>query len=174
MNDISAGTLKIIRGYAKTWRLLLAYDEDVLLPPSSRLHATAVLNYQEARCSITALKEELSSNNESSDLFGNEREHGLEAILGNIAQSFADHPLYPTVEERAAHLLYFIIKDHPFSDGNKRIACLLFLLYLEQESYAHTINDNALVTLALVIAQSDPKQKDLHIDLVSHLLNNPE
>jgi death-on-curing family protein len=172
MNEISSDDLKLIRDYSKTWRLLLAYDEEQLEQPKSIHKATSILDYHQTLSAIQKFKCELSSFNQSNDLFGNERDHGLQAILGNIAQSFADQPLYPTVEERAAHLLYFIIKDHPFSDGNKRIACLLFLMYLNLENYNHTINDNALVTLAIVVAQSDPKQKDLHICLINHLLTH--
>ncbi len=108
---------------------------------------------------------------EASDLFGNEREHGLEAILGNIEQSFGGQELYSTLEEKAAHLLYFIIKDHPFSDGNKRIASFLFIHYLDKNRHLYKtnnemiINDNALVALALLIAESEPKSKELMIDL---------
>lgn len=80
--------------------------------------------------------------------------------------------LYKTVEERAAHLLYFIIKDHPFSDGNKRIRCLIFLLYLKLQNTAIKLNDNRLVALALLIVESDARQKDLMVCLIVNLLTD--
>ncbi|HAT67206.1 MAG TPA: hypothetical protein DCS66_21860, partial [Flavobacteriaceae bacterium] len=97
---------------------------------------------------------------------------GLQGILGNIEQTFGGEPLYKTIEERAAHLLYFIIKDHPFSDGNKRIGCLIFLLYLKLQSTAIKLNDNGLVALALLIAESDPQQKELMVRLIVNLLTD--
>lgn len=97
-------------------------------------------------------------------------EHGLQSIVGNIEQNFNGEPLYKTREERAAHLLYFIIKDHPFTDGNKRIGCLIFLLYLKLQNSIIKLNGNGLIALALLIAESDPKKKDLLIRLIINLL----
>ena len=95
----------------------------------------------------------------------------LQSILGNLDQTFDDVPLYPSCAERAAHLLYFIIKDHPFSDGNKRIASLLFLVQLRQDGLSlKKINDNCLVALTLLVAQSHPNQKDTMIQLIIGLL----
>lgn len=95
---------------------------------------------------------------------------GFKQSLGNIEQTFDCEPLYKTVEERATHLLYFIIKDHPFSDGNKRIGCLVFLLYLKLQNIPIKINDNGLVALALLTAESNSSQKDLMIRLIVNLL----
>ncbi|MHB1312976.1 MAG: type II toxin-antitoxin system death-on-curing family toxin, partial [Gemmatimonadaceae bacterium] len=110
----------------------------------------------------------------ASDLFGFEREDALAAILGNIEQSMFGEYLYRTREEKAAHLLYFVIKDHPFLDGNKRIGSLLFLLYLEQEVVASKLDENTLTALALLIAESEPANKDMMVRLVMNLIAPPE
>lgn len=113
---------------------------------------------------------------EATGLFGQLRGNGLDSSLGAIEQTFDREPLYPTINNRAAHLLYFVIKNHPFTDGNKRIGSFLFLLYLEKNKVANQpegtpkISDNAMVPLALLVAESDPKQKDLIIRLIQHLL----
>ncbi len=93
-------------------------------------------------------------------------------ILGNLNQAFGGQELYASVEEKASHLLYFVIKDHPFSDGNKRIGAFLFLLFLKENNLLDqsAINDNGLVALALLIAESDPRQKELMIRLIMNLL----
>lgn len=171
VDEIGAQTIQIIISYAKTWHLLLAYDEDRLsLPIKARQECTPLL-YESAIQAIASLKIDLASRHEASEIFGNERAHGLSSILGNIDQTFDGQALYRTVEERAAHLLYFIIKDHPFTDGNKRIACLIFLLYLKLQNCCIKINDNGLVALALLVAESDPIQKDLMVRLIVNLLN---
>ncbi len=174
-NEETQGLLDVIAKYAKSWLLLKSYDEDNLPATKGKLPKFS-LNYEHTLNSIRELKKVLIAKKEASDLFGNEREHGLEAILGNIEQSFGGQELYPTLEEKAAHLLYFIIKDHPFSDGNKRIASLLFIHYLDKNNHLYKtngetiINDNALVALALLIAESDPKSKELMTALTKNLL----
>lgn len=170
VNDIGIETIQLIMSYTRTWHLLLAYDEDELAWPSQDKPSVSVLNYEMVVTAIGQLKTDLASRNEATALFGNEREHGLQSILGNLEQTFSGEPLYKTIEERAAHLLYFIIKDHPFSDGNKRIGCLMFLLYLKLQSTTIKLNDNGLVALALLIAESNPAQKDLMIRLIVNLL----
>lgn len=172
VNDIGIETIQLIMSYTKTWHLLLAYDEDELKLPAQGGRVISALNYESALQAIETLKSDLFARNEATALFGNEREHGLHSILGNIDQTFGGEPLYKTTEERAAHLLYFIIKDHPFSDGNKRIGCLIFLLYLKLQNAAIRLNDNGLVALALLIADSDPQQKDLIVRLVVNLLTD--
>jgi death-on-curing family protein len=174
-SEEAQGLLEVITKYAKSWLLLKTYDEDNL-PQTTGQAPRFSLTYEHALNAIVKLKKVLMDKNEASDLFGNEREHGLDAILGNLEQSFGDQELYPTLEEKAAHLLYFIIKDHPFSDGNKRIASLLFIHYLDRNDCLYTangemsINDNALVALALLIAESEPKNKELMIALIKNLL----
>lgn len=171
VNDIGTETIQLIMSYTKTWHLLLAYDEGELALPSQENEREAIaLRYNTALKAIETLKTDLAAKNEATALFGNEREHGLESILGNIEQTFGGEALYKTIEERAAHILYFIIKDHPFSDGNKRIGCLIFLLYLKLQHFTIKINDNGLVALALLIAESAPSQKELMIRLIVNLL----
>jgi DNA ligase (NAD+) len=172
VNDIGSETIQLIISYTKTWHLLLAYDEDELTLPEKGKQETTILNYESAIHAIETLKSDLAARDEATALFGNEREHGLQSILGNIEQTFGGEPLYKSTEERAAHLLYFIIKDHPFSDGNKRIGCLIFLLYLKLQNTAIKLNDNGLVALALLIAESDPQQKDLMVRLIVNLLTD--
>ena len=174
-NEEAQGLLDVITKYAKSWLLLKSYDENDLPVTNGQLPEFS-LTYKDALNAIKELKRALMAKEETSSLFGNEREHGLEAILGNLEQSFGGQELYPTLEEKSAHLLYFIIKDHPFSDGNKRIASLLFVHYLDKNQRLYKtdgemmINDNALVSLALLIAESEPKAKDLMIALIKNLL----
>lgn len=171
----AVGLLNIITGYAKSWILLQKYDEGKLkIGKTSKVKKE--LNYNEAQKAIAELRNNLMKKKEAGNLFGNEREKMLEGILGNIKQSFADKELYPSIEEKAAHLLYFVIKDHPFSDGNKRIGSLLFLLFLARNDYLidkfgqKKFDENGLVALALLIAESDPKEKDIMVKLVINLL----
>lgn len=170
VNDIGAETIQVIMSYAKTWHLLLAYDEDNLALPEMGKPPLSSLDYHDAMKSIAALKNNLSEKSEATALFGNERDHGLQGILGNIEQTFGGESLYKTAEERAANLLYFIIKDHPFSDGNKRIGCFIFLLYAKRQNICIKLNDNGLVALALLIAESNPSQKELMVRLIVNLL----
>ncbi len=170
VNDIGVETIQVIMSYAKTWHLLLAYDEDNLVLPEIGKPPLSSLDYQDAIKSIAALKNELNQKNEATALFGHEHDHGFQGILGNIEQTFAGEPLYKTAEERAANLLYFIIKDHPFSDGNKRIGCFIFLLYARRQNICIKLNDNGLVALALLIAESHPSQKELMVRLIVNLL----
>lgn len=170
VNEVGVETIQLIMSYTKTWKVLLAYDEDQLKLPDPNNQQSVLLSYEAALNAIQTFKTDLAVRNEATSLFGNEREKGLQGILGNIEQTFGGEQLYKTIEERAAHLLYFVIKDHPFSDGNKRIGCLLFLLYLKLQNRVIKINDNGLVALALLIAESQPSQKDLMVRLVINLL----
>ena len=105
-------------------------------------------------------------------LFGIERDNALKGILGNLMQSFAGSELYPSIEEKAAHHLYFVIKDHPFSDGNKRIGSFLFLLYLKMAGMdLNKMNENTITALALLVAESAAAQKELMIKLIMHILS---
>ncbi len=170
------GVLEVITRYAKTWLLLKEYDEDKLSIPERRRPARIAVDYTRARENISTLKARLMEKGEASGLFGQERGDQLAGILGSIEQTFDGAPLYPSIEEKAAHLLYFVIKDHPFSDGNKRIGSFLFILFLRENGYledatgAPKINDNALVALALLTAESEPRNKELMIRLIMNLL----
>lgn len=166
--------LSLIVKYAKTWRLLLQYDENGLDIPDECKPSQGTLNYTRAIAAVGQIKAELMVRGEATQLFGQEHDATFEGILGNIEQSMFGNSLYDTREEKAAHLLYFIIKDHPFSDGNKRIGSFMFLLYLQQEHMNMNISDNALTALALLIAESDPSTKDLMIRLVVNLLTDPQ
>lgn len=170
VNDIGSESIQLIISYAKTWHLLLAYDEEKLQLPEIGKKPVASLDYGAAMKAIESLKSDLSVRDEASSLFGIEREKGLESILGNIEQTFDGAPLYPNVEERSAHLLYFIVKDHPFTDGNKRIGCLMFLLYLKLQQVEIKLNENGLVALALLIAESEPTQKEMMVRLIVNFL----
>lgn len=174
INETGREVVAIIAGYAKTWRLLLQYDEDGLAFPATCQPARGVLDYTRARAAIDELKTALFERSEATDLFGRERDDAIQGILGSIEQTMFGEPLYKSREEKAAHLLYFVIKDHPFSDGNKRIGSFLFLLYLQQEGMAMNINENALTALALLVAESQPANKDLMIRLVVNLLVSSE
>jgi len=170
VSDTGQAVLALISGYARTWRLLLQYDEDSLALPEGCQPARGVLNHERALSAIAGLKADLAGRGETTSLFGQERGDALSAILGNIEQTMFGEPLYASRELKAAHLLYFIIKDHPFTDGNKRIASLLFLLYLHQENMVRVIGDAALTALALLVAESQPANKDLLVRLIVNLI----
>jgi len=171
VHEVGHHAIEIINHYAKTWHLLLAYDENRLSSPTTLTESTQALDYEKVLAAIHDLKETLVKKGEATPLFGQQRETQLQAILGTIHQTFAEVFLYPSCEERAAHLLYFVIKDHPFVDGNKRIGSFLFLLYLQSQNPSlKRIDDLTLVALALLIAESDPKDKDLMVKLTMNLI----
>lgn len=170
VNNLGQEAIELIWAYTKTWDLLLAYDEGELKLPEQVKETTPRLSYEAALSAIESLKTDLDARNEVTLLFGQEREAGLDSILNNIEQTFGAEPLYKTPEEKAAHLLYFVIKDHPFIDGNKRIGSFMFLLYLKSQNMPIKFNENGLVALALLVAESDPKQKKMIIRLIVNLL----
>lgn len=170
------GLLTVITEYTHTWSLLQQYDEAQLKLQRTRTTKFVTIAYDEACVAIVELKRHILHKKEAGSLFGIEREHGLERVLGAITQTFDGVVLYKSLEERAAHLLYFVIKDHPFSDGNKRIGAFLFVRFLEINAFGRDkrgerkINPNTLVALALLIAQSKPVEKEIMIALVTNLL----
>jgi len=173
--------LEVVQQYTRAWRLLLEYDERRLPErPGHPVTPGAGLSVEQAKAIIARLRETLAARGEASNLFGAQRSDRLHGILGAIDQTFGGQPLYPTVQARAAHLLYFLIKDHPFADGNKRIGTLLFLEYLRRNGMLVTpdgrqrLADNAMVALALLVAESDPTQKDLMIRLILNLLEDED
>lgn len=167
--------LNLLSLYSKTLTLLEQYDKDKI-NLTKKAKGKCVFQYDEAKKLIDKIKKDLTAKNEASDLFGQENEKKLEAILKNIYQTFDGKELYPSLEEKASHLLYFIIKDHPFVDGNKRIGSFLFIYYLNKNDYLYKangekkINDNALTALTLLIAVSNPAEKDKFIKLITNLL----
>lgn len=168
--------LRVISDYAKSWTILQSYDEQSLVNNKTEQSNMASLSFQEALNAINALKKELFNKHEATDLFGQLRGDGLASALATIEQGFGEHLFYPNVASRSAHLLYFIIKNHPFSDGNKRIGSFLFLLYLQRnqnflaKSVEQLINDNTLIALALLVAESKPEHKELMIRLIENLI----
>jgi prophage maintenance system killer protein len=170
VDDTGRAVLDLIVGYADTWRLLLEYDEDRLASPPGARPSKGILDLARASTAIADFKRELMARREATALFGNPRGEALDGILGSIEQTMFGEPLYRSREEKAAHLLYFVIKDHPFSDGNKRIGSFLFMLYLQQEGMAHRLNPQALTALALLIAESAAANKELMIRLIMNLL----
>jgi prophage maintenance system killer protein len=180
VTDEGRAVLDVVSEYARSWLVLQRYDEERLELPETSSEAGRPLTVEQARRAVAALKRSLLERRIATDLFGNEREHGFEALLGSLEQTFGGRPLYGSVEEKAAHLLYFVIKDHPFSDGNKRIGSFLFVLYLrlngrlEDGAGKPKVSDVALVTLALLVAASDPRQKELLIRLILNLLTEPQ
>ena len=179
VTDEGRAVLEVVQQYTRAWRLLLEYDEGRLSEkPTHPLKPSADLSLAHARTAIARLRESLAARGEATNLFGQERSDQLHGILGAIEQTFGGEPLYTTVQTRAAHLLYFVIKDHPFADGNKRVGTLLFLEYLRRNGLlirpdgAPRLADNAMVALALLVAASEPAQKDLMIRLILNLLED--
>lgn len=169
--------LDVVCKYTKTWRVLGEYDKGKLEIKRFK-KAKYVLNYYGCRDIINELKKDLVSRGMVGDLFGRERDQAFEAILGNLYQSFGGQNLYNSVEEKAAHLLYFVIKDHPFSDGNKRIGSLLFLHFLNGNNFLFNkegeikITDRTLVALALFVACSEPREKETVTKLIVSLVQD--
>ena len=172
-DDAKRAVPDLVAAYADTWRLLPEYDEGRLEMPPGAKPATGALDLEHAVDAIGAFRGELAAKGEASPLFGNPRGDALEAILGNVEQTMFGEPLYRSQEEKAAHLLYFVVKDHPFTDGNKRIGALLLLLYLTREGVARPLDPRALTALTLLIAESAPARKDLMIRLAVNLLAEP-
>lgn len=171
IDDIGIEALSIVQTYAKSWSLLLSYDEkklDRIFIPAP-LKNIDVLKIED---SIQILKEELIEKGEASKLFGQFRlGFSVESIFDLVNLTFNDEMLYPSLEERAAHILYFVIKNHPYVDGNKRIGSFLFLLYLRFNQFnVDKISNETLVTLALLVAQSDRDEKEIMIQLIVYLL----
>ncbi len=169
------GLLQIITDYANSWILLQKYDEN-RLGIGKITKPKIVFQVEEGLKAIEELKKKLIAKKEASDIFGQARDQGLQRIFGSLYQTFDKKELYPGLEEKAAHLLYFIIKDHPFVDGNKRIGSFLFIVFLARNKFLFQkngekkINDVALVALALLIAESHPKEKETMIKLVMNLI----
>lgn len=173
--DQGKGLVDVITRYTRTYLLLQQYDEGTLVEPHGR-EAGYVLTYNAARQEIHRLRQDLASRGEATALFGQERGDALDALLGNLEQTVFGEPAYPTVESKAAHLLYFIIKDHPLSDGNKRAGACLFLYFLEQNRAlmradgTPKLNDVGMAALALLVAESAPNSKETVIRLVMNML----
>ncbi|OOF54972.1 hypothetical protein BKK56_07455 [Rodentibacter genomosp. 2] len=171
------GLVDIVSRYAQTFLWLQQYDEGLLIEPKTQ-QGGVLPSLTEARSALAGFKRQLVERGEASDLFGRERDEGLAAILGNLDQTVFGEPAYPSIEAKAAHLLYFVVKNHPFSDGNKRSGAFLFVDFLHRNNRLlntenqPVINDTGLAALTLLVAESDPKQKDTLIRLIMHMLKN--
>lgn len=170
------GLVDIVSRYTHTFLWLQQYDEGLLNEPKGE-HGGALPDVAEARSALAALKQQLIARGEATDLFARERGDGFEALLGNLEQTVFGEPAYPSMESKAAHLLYFVVKNHPFSDGNKRSGAFLFVDFLHRNGRLlnkngdPVINDTGLAALTLLVAESDPKQKETLIRLMMHMLH---
>ncbi len=168
---------QLIADYAKSWHLLQGYDEQSLAAISDKQQDMRPLILDDVLAALAELKTALIAKGEASELFAQPRGDGLASAIATIEQGFADEYFYPNIASRAAHLLYFIIKNHPLADGNKRSGAFLFLCYLRLNQHLLAkplellINDNTLVALALLVAESLPAQKDLIIRLIEHFIS---
>lgn len=173
------GLVDIVTRYAQTFLLLQRYDEGLLTEPKAEAGGR-LPSRDEASAALASLKAELIAKGEATELFARERGDGLGSLLGNLDQTVFGEPAYPSVEAKAAHLLYFVVKNHPFADGNKRSAAYLFVDFLYRNDRllnAHgevVVNDVGLAALTLLIAESDPGNKETMIRLIMNMLAVPE
>lgn len=170
--DEAQALLAIVGEYNRALELLDDYDHQRVAKPGPGGAARYVLGHDEALRIVGRLRERFAA----SDIFGVEKDKGLESALGAIMQTFGGRELYPGLEEKAAHLLYFLVKNHAFVDGNKRIAAALFLWYLERngallrDDGTPRMTNGTLVALTLMIAESRPEEMDMLVRIVMHLL----
>jgi prophage maintenance system killer protein len=173
--ETGRGLVDIVTRYAHTFLWLQRYDEGLLANPHTQPGGT-LPTLTQAREALAQLKADLMQRGEATDLFARDRADGLAALLGNLDQTVFGEPAYPSVETKAAHLLYFVIKNHPFADGNKRSGAFLFVDFLHRNGRLlnadgqPVINDVGLAALALLVAESDPAQKDVLIRLIVNML----
>jgi prophage maintenance system killer protein len=177
--DAGRGLVEIIARYAQTFLLLQRYDDGLLTEPVQALGGT-LPPLDEARALVASLKSDLMARGEATSLFAQERSDSFAALLGNLDQTVFGEPAYPSVEAKAAHLLYFVIKNHPFADGNKRCGAFLFVEFLSRNGRlldadgAPVLNDIGLAALALLVAESAPAQKETIIRLIMNMLSPKE
>lgn len=176
LSDEGKAVLSVVQDYARSWSLLQAYDEQSLTANQHKQNNMVPLVLDDVLQAISQLKQALVEKGEATALFGQQRNSGLASAIATIEQGFGDTLFYPNVASRAANLLYFIIKNHPLTDGNKRTGSFLFLWYLRLNQHLlakpveQLINDNTLVALALLVAESLPEQKELMIKLIEHFI----
>ena len=168
-NDDAKEILKVIGEYSRALDMLDEYDHKTLKKPDGNVD-TRVITYDDCMTIINSLKYK-----EESELFGVERDKGLKAIIGNVYQSFDGQDIYSRIEEKAANLLYLVVKNHVFIDGNKRIAATLFIYFLKFYNILYNengkiIDNHTLTALTLLVAESNPKEKEVMIDLIMNFL----
>lgn len=163
--------IELIHAFADTWFSLDAYDSEKF-PTSGTSKKAVAFTSEELREALENLKLELIEKKQATELFGRERaKQGIESIVGNISQSFSGKDVYPSLEEKAAHLLYFIVKNHPFTDGNKRSGAFAFIWFLKKSGLLRaSLTSEALTAITLLVAGSAPRDKDKMIGLVMLLL----
>ena len=173
-NDESKGLLRIISDYSYALDILDQYDYQTLKITGTSDNEIYKLSYKEAIKQIELTKRTYGNSN----LFGHEKDNSFKSSISTIYQSFGGQDLYQSIEEKASNLLYFVVKNHSFSDGNKRIGAFLFLYFLEKNGILHNergekrIADNALVALTLMIAVSKPEEKETMIKIIVNLINS--
>lgn len=171
-SDEAAGLLRVVRDYAFALDLIDDYDHGRIPQPAVDTQAAEPLSPEEARRIIAEMKKHYGTG----ALFGQEQGERLAAVLASIHQSVGGQDAYPSIPEKAAHLLYFLVKDHPFADGNKRIGAALFLRFLEKNGWLYgndgspRLSQEALVALTLLVAESDPREKEAIVRLITYLL----
>ena len=168
----TSSVLELVSAFADTWLSLKAYDTDTL-PDKGNTKASVILTAEQLIHALSDFKSFLIQKGEAMELFGQERQRGVVAgIVGNVMQSFDGKDLYPTIEEKAAHLLYFMVKNHPFTDGNKRSGAYTFIWFLQKAGLLNQSNltPSTLTALTLLIAESEPRNKERMIRLILQLL----
>ena len=171
-SDEAAGLLRVVRDYAFALDLIDDYDHGRVPQAAVEAQAAEPLSLEEARRMIAEMKKRYGGG----ALFGQEQGERLAAVLASIHQSAGGQDAYPTIPEKAAHLLYFLVKDHPFADGNKRIGAALFLRFLEKNGWLYgsdgspRLSQEALVALTLLLAESPPGEKEALVRLIAFLL----
>jgi len=172
-SDEATGLFEVIRDYSYGLDVLDDYDHGRITIKSATAKESYQLTYDEGMLLIEQMRQKFGG----SGLFGHEKDQSFKSALGAIYQTFGGKDLYPSVEEKAANLLYLVVKNHSFSDGNKRIAAALFVWFLDRNKILYKtdggkrIADNALVAITLMIAESQPKEKDIIVALVVNLIN---
>lgn len=168
----NTNVLELISAFSSTWFSLDAYDKDKLVVTGTTKRSIQ-LTTKELSQALTSFKTELLKKGEATELFGTERnKENLEGIVGNVMQSFGGAAVYSTIEEKAAHLLYFLVKNHPFIDGNKRSGAFAFVWFLKKvrARNANIITPSTLTALTILVAESDPKNKEKMVRLILQLL----
>ena len=171
--DEAKGIFKVLSDYSYALRILDEYDHQNLEIGATTKREAYLLSYEEAMTLINSMKDEFSS-----ALFGNEKDESFKGSLGAIYQTAFGEEVYPSIEEKASNLLYFIVKNHSFSDGNKRIAAAIFIYFMKKNNLLYKadgskkIADNTLVAMTLMIAESKPQEKDIIVKVLVNLINS--
>ncbi|MEO6832549.1 MAG: virulence protein RhuM/Fic/DOC family protein [Chitinophagaceae bacterium] len=172
------GLLEILSHYTNSFLLLSQFDSHSLQKNNLDENITYEIKYNEARAAIDEFKKQMIAKKQATELFGNEKDESFQSSLQAIVHTFDGAYLYPSIEEQAANLLYFVIKNHSFNDGNKRIGAFLFVWFLEKNKHRFKqsgelkINDNALTAIALLVAQSPADEKELMVQLIINLVKD--